>query len=149
MNNIYISNTEVALRKPFLYFIAIIKPLPLLYVGQTCQRQGVIGRLTQHLDDDGTLRKRAIDAGIADFETVSVFILDLTSYKEFNELHNRKRDALEYLMHCDMKAKGCKANQPFEVISNVRYNSLTLDFKLQKLSRELVDIVSNHLPFFN
>jgi len=147
LNNIFVSNTTVADRKPFIYFIAILSPVPLLYVGQTCQRQGVLGRLLQHLDTNGTLRVRAIEAGIDEFQNVEIITLDLSDYLMFGDIHNRHREALEYLLHCEMKAQGCKTRIPFEVISYVRANRLTYDFDLQRMAKELVHEVVYKLPF--
>lgn len=147
LNRIYISSTEVASRKPFIYFIAILKPVALLYVGQTCQRYGVLGRFFQHLEPDGTLRNRAIEAGIDDFENISIIAVDLSKHNKFGNAYNRYRDALEFLLHCEMKAKGCKSKIPFEVISNVRANIFVNDFELQKLSKEIANEIVDELPY--
>lgn len=147
LNNIYLSSTEIVTRKPFIYFIAVVKPYPLLYVGQTCQRQGVLGRFLQHLDEKGTFRKRALEAGVTEFEEIEVVTVDLSNYADLANVKNRKRDALEFLIHCEMKSQGCKTKIPFEVISFVRNNNLTFDFDIQELSKSITTNVIKKLPF--
>lgn len=147
LNNIYLSNAKVVTRKPFIYFIAIVKPYPLLYVGQTSQRQGVLGRLLQHLDEEGTFRKRVLEAGVVEIEEIEVVTVDLSKYSDFANIYNRKQDALEFLIHCEMKSQGCKTKIPFEVISFVRNNNLVFDFDIQELSKIITYEVVKRLPF--
>jgi len=149
MSKLYISDTKIAARKPYIYCICIEQPIALAYIGQTSQRQGVLGRFTEHLDDNGTLMKKAEEAGVANFENITVIAMDLTQYRIFNDLYSRPRGALEFLIHSSMKAKGCKAPIPFEVISYVANCSLVHDINIQKIAEEVTQNICDAIPFFN
>jgi hypothetical protein len=148
MSKIYLSDTIIAKRKPFLYCICIQKPTAFVYIGQSSQRQGALGRFVQHLDNEGTLVKRAREVGVTDFEEITVVAVDLTDYYIFNGLYSRKRDALEFLIHSSMKAKGCKSVIPFEVISYVSNCSLIHDVNIQRISEDVTQKICDEIPFF-
>ena len=81
MSKIYISDIEISRRKPYIYCICILRPTALVYIGQSAQKRGVLGRFLDHIEDDGTLMKRAREAGVSDFKDMAVVAMDLTDYK--------------------------------------------------------------------
>ena len=148
MSKIFISDTNISMRKPFIYCICILKPTAFVYIGQSAQKRGVLGRFLEHTDNEGTLTKKAREAGVMDFKDITVVAIDLSDYKDFDGLYSRPRNALEFLVHTSMKAKGCKASIPFEVISYVTNSSLIHQDSIQKLAQEITDKICNETPFF-
>ena len=73
--------------------------------------------------------------------------VDLSKYGIFNDVYNRKREALEYLIQREMKAAGCKTTIPFKVISRVDHNSAVSNFEIEKLAKEMVKDIINRIPF--
>ena len=149
MSKLYISDTKIAKQKPYIYCICIQHPTAFAYIGQSAQKRGVLGRVTGHLGTDGTLMKRVKKAGVSNFENMTVVAMDLTEYSIFDGLYSRSRDALEFLIHSAMKAKGCKAHIPFEVISYVANCSLVHDVKIQKIAEEVTQKICDEIPFFS
>lgn len=146
LNTIDVNSSNVAICIPQIYIICIMKPEPLVYVGQTCQKKGVLGRFHQHMSD-GTLTTIMKEKGINEFEEISVIAIDLSEYSIFNDVYNRKREALEYIIQREMKAEGCKTAIPFKVISRVYYNSEVVNQKIEKLAKKIVKNIIHKIPF--
>ncbi len=146
LNSIDINSSGVVVRKPQIYIISIMKPEPMVYVGQTCQKNGVLGRFFQHMTG-GTLTEIMWKSGIYEFEEVSVLAIDLSEYYVFNDVYCRKREALEYLIQREMKAEGCKTPIPFKVVSRVYYNSEVPNHKIEKLAKQIVRNIIDKIPF--
>lgn len=146
LNTIDVNSSKVAIRKPQIYIICVMKPEPLVYVGQTCQKNGVLGRFYQHMSG-GTLIEIMKENGICEFEDVSVMAVDLSEYSIFNDVYSRKREALEYLIQREMKAQGCKTVIPFRVVSRVYHNSEVTDQEIQKLAQKIVKNIVGNSPF--
>jgi hypothetical protein len=148
-SKLYISDVKIARQKPYVYCICILRPSAFVYIGQSAEKRGVLGRFIGHVSKDGTLMKKTKEAGVVDFEDVTVVAMDLTDYHIFDGLYSRSRTALEFLIHSSMKAKGCKANTPFEVISYVSNCSLIHDENIQRIAKEVTEKICKAIPFFN
>ena len=149
MSKLYVSDIEIARQKPYIYCICILRPVALVYIGQSGQKRGVLGRFLGHVDNDGTLIKKLREVGVSSFSDIAVVAMDLTEYKIFNDLYSMSREALEFLINSAMKAKGCKAKIPFEVISYVANRSLVHDFKIQEIAEEVTQKICDEIPFFS
>ena len=148
-SKLYINNLEISRQKPCIYCICILSPTALVYIGQSAEKRGVLGRITNHLCSDGTLMKRVQDVGVLDFQNINVVAVDLTDYKIFDDLYSGKRNALEFWVNSRMKAKGCKSLIPFEVISHVANSSWIHDFKIQEIAEEVTQKICDEIPFFD
>lgn len=146
LNTIDINSSKVADRKPQIYIISIMKPEPLVYVGQTCQKNGVLGRFYQHMSG-GTLTEIMSENGIREFEDVSVLAIDLSEYSIFDDVYSRKREALEFLIQREMKVEGCKTPVPFKVVSRVYHNGEVSNHKIEKLAKRIVKNIIDKIPF--
>jgi hypothetical protein len=125
------------------------KPVPLVYIGQSAQKQGVLGRLVQHISVGGTLLSRVQKAGVIAIEDITVIAVDLSKYQIFNGLHSLNRDALELNINRSMKAMGCKATVPFEVISYVSNSSRAFDGDIQRIADDVTAFICDEMPFFH
>lgn len=146
LNRIDVNSSKVSVRIPQVYIICIEKPEAFVYVGQTCQKHGVLGRFFQHMSG-GTLTKIMEKREICEFDDVSVMAVDLSEYDMFDDVYSRKREALEYLIQREMKAEGCKTSIPFKVISQVFYNAEVRNQDLEKLAKIIVKDVIDKIPF--
>lgn len=146
LNTIDVNSSNVAVRKPQIYVICVLKPEPIVYVGQTCQKNGVIGRFFQHMTG-GTLTEIMLKNGIDEFEEVSVIAVDLSEYSVFDDVYSRKREALEFLVQREMKVEGCKTLIPFKVVSTVYYNGEVSNYNVEKLAKEIVKNIIDKIPF--
>lgn len=148
LNTIDINSSKVAIRNPQIYIISILKPEPLVYIGQTCQKNGVLGRFYQHMSG-GTLTEIMIQKGIYEFDDVSVLAIDLSEYNIFDDVYSRKREALEFLIQREMRVEGCKTPIPFKVVSRVYYNGEVSNHKIEKLAKRIVKDIIDKIPFYN
>lgn len=146
LNTIDVSSSKVAVRKPQVYIICVMKPEPVVYIGQTCQKNGVLGRFFQHMSG-GTLTKIMWGNGIHEFEDVSVIAFDLSEYGIFEDVYSRKREALEFLIQREMKVVGCKSFIPFKVISKVYYNGEVTNPQIEKYAKQIMKKVIEEIPF--
>lgn len=147
LNTIDINSSKVAVRKPQIYIICVMKPKPVVYVGQTCQKNGVLGRFFQHMTPGGTLTEIMSENEIYEFEDISVVAVDLSEYGIFNDVHSRKREALEFIIQREMKVEGCKSSIPFKVVSRVYHNSEVANHRLDKLAKQIVKNIITQIPF--
>ena len=124
-----------------------MKPKPIVYVGQTCQKNGVLGRFFQHMTPGGTLTEIMLENEIYEFEDISVVAVDLSEYGIFNDVYSRKREALEFIIQREMKVEGCKSSIPFKVVSRVYHNSEVANHRLDKLAKQIVKNIITQIPF--
>lgn len=147
LNTIDINSSKVSVRKPQIYIICVLKPKPVVYVGQTCQKNGILGRFFQHMTEGGTLTQIMWENEIYEFEDISVMAVDLSEYGIFDDVYNRKREALEFIIQREMKVEGCKSEIPFRVLSRVFYNSEVANHKIDKLAKQIVKKIITQIPF--
>lgn len=77
----------------------------LIYIGETNDRRGVLGRAYQHVNSKGTLRERVFYHGY-DLDVVSDFILlsyELPEHRDYTGIESAFRDAVEYLVQKKLK----------------------------------------------
>jgi len=149
MSKLYISDTKLSEQKPYIYCICIKNPTALVYIGQTSQKRGALGRFMQHIRTDGTLMKQVKAIGIVDIADVFVAAKDLTEYNIFEGVYSIPRNSLELLVQSTMKAKGCSSVIPFEVISTVANSSQIHDFEIQKIASDVTEMLCSEIPFFD
>ena len=100
----------------YIYLIYRLGKNGFLYIGQTGQTCGVIGRLYQHLCQDGSLIMRAEKRGVDIFSkdiTLEYFLLkeDIFDYQPY-------RESLEVIIHHFIPQISS-----IEIISNIRCNN--------------------------
>jgi len=116
-----------------------------VYVGQTRDNNGMLGRLSGHLKPNGTLSQRLIDKGIDNYGEMKIFACDLSGTDLFSDLYSRRRTALEYLVQIRLKVIGCEKTFPFEVISNVYDNDHIYDQQIINYADKIVAELSKNI----
>lgn len=155
-SKVSISNPMVGHRRPYIYFIYTLQPEGLLYIGETEDYNGLLGRLAGHMkfNPPGTFVKKCIKNYI-DYENdlceINMIGLDLSEFQMFSGGTNKsQRRALEYLLHFEMIQLSSDDSViiPYEVISHVEANSHHIqNNKIKDLSIELAKKVMKELPF--
>ena len=139
LNTIDINSSKVAVRKPQIYIICVMKPRPVVYV--------ILGRFFQHMTPGGTLTGIMLENEIYEFEDISVVAVDLSEYGIFDDVYSRKREALEFIIQREMKVEGCKSSIPFKVVSRVYHNSEVANHRIDKLAKQIVKNIITQIPF--
>ena len=122
-------------------YIWFSKNNALVYVGETKNINGVIGRANQHVShDSGTLYSRLYDKGY-DLDDIDDFILlsyPLPREKRFLSEETSYRISVEYLVQ--KKLIECRKNcdVPYELVSKVVPGPHTNLMKIDNLANEIV-----------
>jgi len=157
-----ISRADIAERYAFLYCIHALVPTDIkstskaMYIGQTRNRFGAIGRLTQHLSNDDTCNtfKQRIGAifNTGDKLTdISFIACPLSPLKSFLVDSPDYREAVEALVQDKVIQSIVKQNLKVVVVSRISYNAYTRERFIQEeadaISREILtwihDVCSN------
>lgn len=145
-NIIKINSSNVSVRIPQVYIIYVRQPEALVYVGQTCQKYGILARFYQHMSG-GTLTEKLNEIGIYSFEDITVMAIDLSGYLIFDDVYSRKREALEFLIQREMKVRGCKTKVPFKVVSQVDFNAEVYNRTIVLIAKNIMKSIGKSLPF--
>ncbi|WP_020375129.1 hypothetical protein [Sulfobacillus thermosulfidooxidans] len=137
-------NAVVATRHPFLYVLCL-PDLKAVYVGETADALGILGRIHGHLTSGGTLRQRleAYEYSIRSVDELgrmTIVIVDLIEFDPQAQLVLLRR-ALEYLVQQALRTIGCQTETQFVVISTVRPTERIYD----KDVRDIAITIRNHL----
>lgn len=107
-----------ARRVPVIYALCVIADdLRVLYVGQTNQVGGVLGRLGQHLSEAGTFRSRVeniLGLRLADTDCVWCVAVPLPQTRRFESRASDGREAVEHLVEESLRRGVC---QEFQLVS--------------------------------
>jgi hypothetical protein len=95
-----------------------------LYVGQTAERHGVIGRLCGHIATDGTLRTRLYEHGVElnEVDDLTVFAYCLPEDPRYIGIESAYRQGVEFLVQKGLRMGGGPLHLPLRIVSNIAYN---------------------------
>lgn len=161
------SDCNCSLTEAYLYFIYIIdEGIGYLYIGETTEKRGAMGRLAYHLQYDNkknreysegaTFLKRLIEDDKAYFndaneiKDITMICYNLSCFGDFTgKLYKSNREAIEFLVQSEMRERSVDKTLriPYCIISNVESNSYTNLDDYQKWAREICDDVMIKLPF--
>ena len=103
-------------------YIWVSKSERLLYVGQTNDKLGTLGRGHSHVHSKGTLRIRCSERIGLDLEQIQdlyLFSYALPQMQEFISIESSYRLGVEYLVQTKLYEQRSVANPIFQIISNV------------------------------
>lgn len=123
-------------------YIWFSKKEKLVYVGQTNNYQGVIGRALQHIEPEtGTLYKRVEDFGykLTDIEDFVLLSYPLPREKAYLSSDTSYRISVEYLVQKGLIASKIKSKTPYKLISNVTAGQYTDLKSVQNISKEIIN----------
>lgn len=121
-------------------YIWFSKEYRILYVGQTNDKNAVLGRAIAHVSENGTLRKRCLDQGLK-LESITDFVLlsyDLPGERKFISTESSYRLAVEYKVQSGMHNLRGKVNPPFRLISKVTYTDHASESEIVKIAEEIL-----------
>lgn len=123
-------------------YIWFSKATGFVYVGETKNIKGVIGRAVQHVTNEtGTLYNRIYDKGY-DINQIEDFILlsyPLPREKRFLSEETSYRISVEYLVQKKLIERRKDQDNPYKIVSNVTPGPFVDLAIIQKLSDEIVD----------
>ena len=123
-------------------YVWISKKWRTIYVGQTNNTNGTLGRALNHIRGQGTLRNRFEEQIGLKLEKVEDFILlSFTLPNESKYISNEScyREAIEYKVQFNLYLKNNEVNNKYEIISNVRSNNLVGEDEIEKIAKKITN----------
>lgn len=120
-------------------YIWFSKENGIVYVGETNNKNGVIGRANQHVCQDGTLYGRCYEKGY-DINLIEDFILlsfPLPRERHFLSEDTGYRISVEYLVQHNIIEMNNRANRYYKVISNISTGPYTNYALIKKIAKEI------------
>ncbi len=120
-----------------------------LYIGQTNDRHGVIGRFAAHIGSQGTLRARLMEIGI-DLNSVgdlNLFAYCLPNDARFISLEKTHREGVEYLVQSRLYRARGKTIPAMQIVSNVMPSGAAALPHIQRTAENIVaDFIRLYTP---
>lgn len=154
--NISVSKPGVSECEPYIYIIYTIDPEAYVYVGETEDLNGALGRLAGHIkiQKPGTFITKFAENSALDISVLSdirMIAFDVSEYQIFSGAVNKtKRRALEYLLHFKILGFSCDDSilMPYTVISHVQAQERYIsDVKIKEICDELFNEAFKLLPY--
>ena len=120
-------------------YIWFSKSTQLVYVGETNNRYGVVGRANQHVDSSGTLYRRVYDKGY-DLHQIEDFVLlsyPLPREKKYLSEETSYRISVEYLVQKKLTENKINSDTPYTLVSRVEVGPHTGLVSVQKIADEI------------
>lgn len=120
-------------------YIWFSKENGLVYVGETNNKNGVIGRANQHVQKGGTLYERCYEKGY-ELNEINDFILlsfPLPREKRFLSEDTGYRISVEYLVQHNLIEMNNQANKKYKIVSNIQTGPYTNLNKIKKIAEEI------------
>lgn len=120
-------------------YIWFSKENSIVYVGETNNKNGVIGRANQHIQKGGTLYERCYEKGY-ELNEINDFILlsfPLPREKRFLSEDTGYRISVEYLVQRNLIAINNRATKSYKVISYITTGPYTNSNEIKKLAEEI------------
>ena len=120
-------------------YIWFSKSTQLVYVGETNNKHGVVGRANQHVDNSGTLYNRVYDKGY-DLYQIEDFVLlsyPLPREKRYLSEETSYRISVEYLVQKKLTENKIKSNTFYTLVSNVQVGPHIDLVSVQKIADEI------------
>lgn len=111
-----------------------------VYVGQTNDPAGTLGRACGHVQTDGSLRRRFYETVALPLELADDLVLlsyPMPERPEYQTRASSYRLAVEYLVQTEMWEVRSRVASPFTVISTVTTNARTRDPEVRRLAARI------------
>ncbi|HEX8600714.1 MAG TPA: hypothetical protein VF952_19630 [Chloroflexia bacterium] len=112
-----------------------------LYVGQTSDQSGVVGRLCAHISQGGTLRTRLYDHGVDlnDVDDLTVFAYRLPDDPRYTGIDRAYREGVEYLVQKGLRLDTGALRPALVIVSNVTYNEAATQVSIQNTAQLVLE----------
>jgi hypothetical protein len=120
----YLSSCFIGADRGYIY-VLYSKNQHALYVGQTNDRAGTIGRLNAHISINGTFRIRLLEkegVGLDEIDDLHMFSFSLPKDPRFTGLDRSYREGVEYLVQKHLHSVRGSLRPFMRIVSNVEYN---------------------------
>ncbi|MEK4009405.1 hypothetical protein [Paenibacillus sp. FSL H3-0333] len=134
-----ISNIFNGHERAYIYII-LSKSYRAVYVGETNDRRGTIGRFRAHIGSYGTFRKRfeeRINEDLENIDDLTLLSYLLPSEQLYTSVASTYRQSVEYLVQIKLLERRASLDKAFKVISEVRTFSTTSEKKVDKLAEAI------------
>lgn len=130
-------------------YIWLSKKWKVIYVGQTNNCKGTIGRAIEHIGVDGTLRKRfkeKIGLNLEVSKDLYLLSFPLPQEKRYISLESSYRLAVEYNVQIGLRECRSSLNPVYDVISKVTYTDVASKHNVKELAE---DIIQKFIKVYN
>lgn len=153
-DSIIITSPRVGRSSGFIYCIYISDPMPIVYIGETAAKNGPLGRLSGHMQENGTFlqkcEKKSVDITKIK-NNIVMLTVELNDYPDFcGEANKSNRRAIEYFVDMCMEEYSVadETTIPFDVVSKTKIaKRYALNSEYQKLGDEIARLFYSQLPF--
>lgn len=130
----------VGLRRGYIYML-YTKTERRVYIGQTNDRNGVIGRLAGHVSPGGTFRTRLSDEGVLldHIADLHVFAFCLPNEPRFTGIDRSYREGVEHLVQKRLHTLRADLNPPMQIVSYVEYNPAAEQPSVKRIADQVID----------
>lgn len=130
----------VGLRRGYIY-ILYTKTECRVYIGQTNDRNGVIGRLAGHVSPGGTFRTRLADEGVLldHIRDLHVFAFCLPHDPRYVGNDRSHREGVEHLVQKRLHMLRGDLNPPLRIVSYVEYNPAAEQQSVKRVADQVIE----------
>lgn len=144
MFSAYVSSTAIAETAGYIYIIFSAGVNKALYIGQTRQQLGALGRFSQHISlaNSNTFIQRV--CAVKGFDSVKLEDVNFFAYRlpDIQCFHGKSRDyreAVEYLVQSEVLNLVCENKIAIPVVSRVVSNPYKRELFVQRASKEIIN----------
>lgn len=123
-------------------YIWFSKKAQCIYVGQTNDTYGALGRASSHIRSSGTLRCRVYEKLGTYLERFDDWVLvsySLPRKKQFISIESGFRLAVEYLVQIGLQERRDSCSPPFRIVSNVTYSDHCSNPMIKIIASEIIE----------
>ncbi len=138
--NIQIGDCCIGANRAYIY-ILYSKSQHALYIGQTNDRYGVVGRLCSHIRTKGTFRIRLnekLGIQLYEIEDLQVFCYRLPNDPRYTGIERSYREGIEYLLQKQLHTIRGQLKPYVQVVSNVDYNEAASLKSVQRIAEKIL-----------
>jgi len=132
-------------------YIWLSKNWKAVYVGQTNDVKGTLGRACGHVAADGSLRRNfetEIGIPLEQADDLLLISYSLPQTPEYLSLETSYREAVEYLVQVKLLQIRGKLSPPFRLISKVRPNDRVIDVSINEYAEAIVEDFRQDYSFY-
>lgn len=145
-----ISNIFDGINTAYIY-LWLSKNWRVVYVGQTNDVKGTLGRACGHVATDGSLRRNfenEIGIPLEQADDLLLISYSLPKSPEYLSLETSYREAVEYLVQVKLFQIRGNLSPPFRLISKVRPNDRVTEISINEYANAIVEDFQQSYSFF-
>ena len=122
-------------------YLLYSKKYNIIYVGQTCEQNGALGRLCGHLANNGTFRSKVYETGynIDEISDLSLCVYRLPNVAYFSSAERTYREGVEFLVQKRLRDISGELSPYLKVVSWVKYNDSASLPEIKKVAKSVIE----------